>query len=167
MSSERKSKIFDTILSEYIGKLANLCMMFYRQAPEEREDMLQDVLICLWENLDSYREESSLWTWVYRVAINVGNQQMRCKSHHPIVEKLTPNMTATQLKSEYAEKLEMLYQLATYLSKRDQQILSLALTLKNYAEVAKVLNLSEGYIKNRMMNIQNQLRTIYNNEKNI
>ena len=74
MSSERKTEIFNIILNEYRGKLANLCMMFYRQGQEDREDMLQDVLICLWENLDSYREECALWTWVYRVAINVGSQ---------------------------------------------------------------------------------------------
>ena len=167
MNSERKIEIFNTIISEYQGRLANLCMMFYKEEQEDRKDMLQDVLVCIWENLDSYRGECALWTWVYRVAINVGNQKMRCKSHHPIAEELTPNMTAIQLNSDYTEKLETLYQLAQYLSKRDQEILSMSLTLKNYAEVATVLNLSEGYVKNRMKQIKDQIKTIYNNEKNI
>ena len=37
---------------------------------EDADDVLQDTFIKVWRNIDNFREESSLYTWLYRIATN-------------------------------------------------------------------------------------------------
>jgi RNA polymerase sigma-70 factor (ECF subfamily) len=37
---------------------------------DEADDIVQDVFLKVWKNIDSFREDSSLYTWIYRIATN-------------------------------------------------------------------------------------------------
>jgi RNA polymerase sigma factor (sigma-70 family) len=37
---------------------------------DDTDDVLQNVFIKVWRNLDSFKEESKLYTWLYRIATN-------------------------------------------------------------------------------------------------
>jgi RNA polymerase sigma-70 factor, ECF subfamily len=37
---------------------------------DDSDDVLQNTFLKVWKNLDSFREESSLFTWIYRIATN-------------------------------------------------------------------------------------------------
>jgi RNA polymerase sigma-70 factor, ECF subfamily len=37
---------------------------------DDADDVLQNVFIKVWNNIDSFREESSLYTWLFRIAAN-------------------------------------------------------------------------------------------------
>ncbi len=37
---------------------------------EDTDDILQNVFIKVWKNLEGFREESNLYTWLYRIATN-------------------------------------------------------------------------------------------------
>jgi len=37
---------------------------------DDADDVLQNTLVKVWRNIDSFREESSLYTWLYRIATN-------------------------------------------------------------------------------------------------
>ena len=37
---------------------------------EDANDVVQNVFIKVWKNLDSFKEASSLYTWLYRIATN-------------------------------------------------------------------------------------------------
>jgi RNA polymerase sigma-70 factor (ECF subfamily) len=37
---------------------------------EDANDLVQDIFIKIWKKLDSFREESKLFTWIYRIATN-------------------------------------------------------------------------------------------------
>lgn len=37
---------------------------------EDTDDVLQNTFIKVWNNIDNFREESSLFTWLYRIATN-------------------------------------------------------------------------------------------------
>lgn len=36
----------------------------------DADDLVQDVFIKVWKNLDKFREDSRLYTWIYRIATN-------------------------------------------------------------------------------------------------
>ncbi|MEG1365487.1 MAG: RNA polymerase sigma factor, partial [Cetobacterium sp.] len=38
--------------------------------PEDAEDIAQEVFISVYKNLKSFRKDSNLYTWIYRIAIN-------------------------------------------------------------------------------------------------
>ena len=37
---------------------------------EDANDLVQDIFVKIWKNLDKFREESKLYTWIYRIATN-------------------------------------------------------------------------------------------------
>ncbi len=37
---------------------------------DDADDLVQDVFIKVWKNLDSFRQDSQLYTWIYRIATN-------------------------------------------------------------------------------------------------
>jgi len=37
---------------------------------DDSDDLVQDVFIKVWNNLDRFREDSKLYTWIYRIATN-------------------------------------------------------------------------------------------------
>lgn len=37
---------------------------------DDADDLVQEIFVKVWKNLDSFREDSKLYTWVYRIATN-------------------------------------------------------------------------------------------------
>jgi RNA polymerase sigma factor (sigma-70 family) len=49
----------------------------YCNRPMDREDLYQEIVARLWENYPSFRNESSIQTWIYSVAANTGMVHLR------------------------------------------------------------------------------------------
>lgn len=45
--------------------------------PDETDDATQNTFVCVWRNLDKFREESKLYTWIYRIATNEALAELR------------------------------------------------------------------------------------------
>jgi RNA polymerase sigma factor (sigma-70 family) len=66
---------------------------------DDANDITQDVFIKVWKNIDSFREDSQLYTWIYRIATNECLNFLRKKRRRfflPIVD----------VEAELSEKLE-------------------------------------------------------------
>lgn len=46
---------------------------------DDTDDLMQEVFIKVWDNLDKFREDASLFTWIYRIATNECLQYLRKK----------------------------------------------------------------------------------------
>jgi RNA polymerase sigma factor (sigma-70 family) len=46
---------------------------------DDADDIVQEVFIKVWNNLDNFKWESSLFTWIYRIAVNEALQFLRKK----------------------------------------------------------------------------------------
>lgn len=65
----RKEYAFNLLLRKYQERLYwHIRKMTLEH--EETNDLLQNVLIKIWNTLDSFRGDSKLYTWLYRIATN-------------------------------------------------------------------------------------------------
>lgn len=62
-------KSFDEILREYGPALGRLAGSYVRDSAE-REDLLQEIALALWQALPTFRGEASERTFVFRIAHN-------------------------------------------------------------------------------------------------
>lgn len=56
---------------------------------EDADDAVQEVFIKVWKNITSFKEDSQLYTWIYRIAINEALTKLRQKRNKffiPIVD---------------------------------------------------------------------------------
>jgi RNA polymerase sigma-70 factor, ECF subfamily len=65
---------------------------------DDSDDVLQNTFIKVWKGLENFREESRLFTWVYRIATNEAltflkqKQKMQTTSIHPIEYQLSKSL---------------------------------------------------------------------------
>ncbi len=59
----------DEIVDAYYRKIYKLCL-FYLHDEQESEEILQEIFIKVMKKHSSFKGESSVYTWVYRIAVN-------------------------------------------------------------------------------------------------
>ena len=64
-----QEKRFAQLVNEHKSTIYSVCYMF-SQDEDEVSDLFQETLINMWKGIDSFRDESKISTWIYRVALN-------------------------------------------------------------------------------------------------
>lgn len=62
------AQAFDDLVGLYQDKVVNTCYRFVHNL-QDAEDVAQDVFIEIYQSLDSFRGQSALSTWIYRIAV--------------------------------------------------------------------------------------------------
>lgn len=52
---------------------------------EDTDDVLQNTFVKVWKNLKNFREDSSLFTWLYRIATNESLTFLNAKKRHSLL----------------------------------------------------------------------------------
>jgi len=120
---------------------------------EDANDVLQNVFIRVWNGLENFREDSQLYTWLYRIATNESLtflEQQKKRASVPLgdVESGLSNRIKAD-KHFDANKLEWKLQLAIQQLPEKQRIV---FNLRYYdempyVEMSRVLDTSEGALK--------------------
>lgn len=119
---------------------------------DDTNDVLQNTFIKAWQNLDGFRNEASLSTWLFSIATNESLQHLRRKKLRKIFvgskySNTEPMAQATDSNDgeSIRRKLEIAMQTLSV-----QQRMVFGLKYFNdlkYSDIAKILNLSEGTLK--------------------
>lgn len=120
---------------------------------EDANDVLQNVFIRVWNGLENFREDSQLYTWLYRIATNESLtflEQQKKRSAVPLgdVESGLSNRIKAD-KHFDANKLEWKLQLAIQqLPDKQRVVFNLRYYDEMpYEEMSRVLDTSEGALK--------------------
>jgi len=147
-----KERGFTAIIKKYQEKLYWHIRRIVVQH-EDANDVLQNMFIKVWNALDNFREDSQLYTWLYRIATNesltyLDQQKKRASVSLSDVE----NGLSNKLKADRnydSTKIEWKLQLAMQQLPEKQRIV---FNLRYYDEMpyhemSKVLETSEGALK--------------------
>ena len=120
---------------------------------EDANDVLQNVFIRVWKALENFREDSQLYTWLYRIATNesltfIEAQKKRSSVSLSDVESGLSNKIVAD-KHFDPDKLEWKLQLAIQqLPEKQRVVFSLRYYDEMpYEEMSRVLETSEGALK--------------------
>ncbi len=82
---------FSTLVSLHKKKVAALGFSFFKNA-EDADDFVQDVFLCVFRTLKSFRGESSFSTWLMRLSYNLASTaKNRRKDYLPISDEESIN----------------------------------------------------------------------------
>lgn len=120
---------------------------------EDANDVMQNVFIKVWGALENFREDSQLYTWLYRIATNESlsflEQQKRKSAvdFDEVSEGLSNKVKADVFFDE--KKMEWKLQLAIQqLPEKQRVVFNMRyFDEMSYAEMSKVLDTSEGALK--------------------
>ena len=69
MLDSERDRIFGDWLTAHKGTLFKV-VRAYASEHADRQDLFQEVAIQVWRSVDAYRGDSSVSTWMYRIALN-------------------------------------------------------------------------------------------------
>lgn len=119
---------------------------------EDANDVLQNVFIKVWSNLQNFQGKSSLSTWLYRIAINESLDFLRKQKLADKVSADEDDSVASRLMSdEYFDGDEVQARLQEAVA-RLPEVQRTVFHLKyfeemKYSEMSQILNTSEGALK--------------------
>ncbi len=99
---EGDKEAFRQIVNNYQDMVYHLALVYLKNE-QEAEDLTQEVFISVYENIHSFRKESNLKTWIYRITINKSINQLRkmkWKNNLTNIEKIGTIVTAAFIVKE-------------------------------------------------------------------
>ena len=166
-SSPAPSPEFDRVAREYGAALARLALAYERD-PDEREDLLQEILLALWRALPTFRGDCSERTFVYRVAHNRAlTHRKRSKVRGGPLEDARDVVDPEVGPAEHAvssERQEHLLAAVRRLPPQYRQVVMLRLEDLSNAEVAAVLGVNENVVAIRLTRARKRLADLLSEE---
>ncbi len=149
---ETKEKAFTAIMKKHQEKLYwHVRRMVVDH--DDANDVLQNVFIKVWKALENFREDSQLYTWLYRIATNesltfLDQQKKRSSVSYDDVESNLSNKVIAD-KHFDPQKLEWKLQVAIQqLPERQRLVFNLRYYDEMpYEEMSRILETSEGSLK--------------------
>ena len=128
---------------------------------EDAEELTQDVFLKAFQQLSSFKAESSFSTWIYRIATNVAISAVRKKKNETIRldESVFFNLSESQvdeaLEDESEEQLQRLQRAMEKLEADERALITLYyMEEKPLSEVAFILGMTEGNAKVKLHRIR-------------
>ena len=129
--------------------------MGYLNDEELAKDLCQETFIKVWKNLSSFRGDSAITTWIFRIATNTCLRQIE-RNKIRISNKLNEDLAEEKLPDKELQ-IKLLYRFISELPEVDRIIISLELDNINQSEIAQIVGLSPGNIRVRIHRIKEQL----------
>jgi len=73
---------FERLVGRYEKKIYNLALRMLRD-PDDAREILQETFLKVYDNLEKFRGEAQLSTWIYRIAMNEALMRIRKDKHRP------------------------------------------------------------------------------------
>lgn len=139
---------------------------------ESADDIVQDAFVRAFKNLDSFRSESSFYTWLYRIALNSRRYYLRNRHRTVSLENCgdpggKDRLGESWIDSEtdpgdQAEAREECEQVRAALARLDDQNRKILLLREfdgcDYRAISLALNLTLGTVRSRLSRAREQLR---------
>lgn len=154
-------KEFTEIVRENKTTIYTVCYMF-SAAREEVEDLFQEVLIALWQGLESFRGESALRSWIYRISLNtcISADRKRRRRTDSVHLDMKINLFADT--DDDARQVQMLRSRIGKLGVFDRAIILLWLENLSYEEIGAIVGISAKNVSVRLVRIREQLKNMSN-----
>ncbi len=161
---EKNQQAFSYLYDNYAAALYGVIMKMLNKE-EAAKDLLQEVFLKIWRNIDSYDAgKGKLYTWMLNIARNASIDVLRSSSFNQekkisaIENNVNDNSAlTTSIKTDHVG----LKQIVAGLKEDHKQIIDLAY-FKGYTqeEIAKELNIPVGTVKTRTRSALMQLKSL-------
>ena len=161
---KRVEKEFIKINQEYERVIYKVCSIYVSELLP-MADLYQEVVHNLWVAYPKFRNESTISTWIYRVAINTCVTTIRKEKKHFQKSSIALSSISGKLpvKESLTEDIKEMYRLINQLKTIEKTIVLLYLEEKPYKEISDITGLTVGNVATRMKRIREKLRKMSNN----
>lgn len=155
-STERMEDIFQ----QYYGKIHKY--FSFKVNPEAAEDLTQQVFIKVLRNIHSFNQESSMFTWIFKIAQNTLKNEYRRISRSPESSSDLSGYESHLISLDFTKHVEIQFDISSALKKLnalDNQIIMLRFFVDcTFGDIAEITGMRESAVKNRLYRTLEKLR---------
>jgi RNA polymerase sigma factor (sigma-70 family) len=159
MTSDEQQNRFRRWLDEHVAIFHHVARGFAKA--EDRDDLMQEILLAVWKAVPLYRGQSKESTFLYRVSHNAALGWYRFQhNYRKRIEQAKADAACDPLPARDPpsnELLEQLYAAIRELPELDRSLILLSLDGLNYQEMASIHGLSVSNVGARLTRIRHQL----------
>ena len=155
--TERLYRMFDAAVADHDTMIRRICLG-YAHTSQDLEDLYQDVLVNIWRGLPAFRADSSMRTWIYRIALNTCVSTLRIRSRQPHQASLDEVILVPDHSQEKKETVKELYECIATLSPIDKAIVMMWLDEYSYEEIADTVGLKRNNVATRLHRAKEKLK---------
>jgi RNA polymerase sigma-70 factor (ECF subfamily) len=159
-------KKFLSLINDHQGLIHKVCLM-YESDREARNDLFQEIVLQLWKSFHTFRGESKITTWMYRIALNTAISGYRKRNRIIKTEDLSElhfNISEYYSGDDPEENGQRLQAAIRQLSEIERAMIMMVLEDIPYEEIAETIGITQNNVRVRMNRIREKLRKLMNVE---
>jgi len=162
METKELEKEFLTMIEAQKRTIYKVCYI-YANDQDDLNDLYQETVLNLWKSFPRYRGDSTLNTWVYRIAMNTCITFLRRSNARPQIVPMTANVASMVAEdNETAGQLRELYRLISQLGKLERALILLWLEERSYEEIANILGITKTNVAVKLNRTKEKLKKMSN-----
>jgi RNA polymerase sigma factor (sigma-70 family) len=160
MKEKQQSEHFQNIMEQHKGilyKVANA----YCPNEDDRQDLIQEMMIQVWQSIHRYDMQFKISTWLYRISLNVAisfyrKNTTRANKYTVLNEQMI--QIPAEDKTADERQLNLLEQFISELREIDKALMILYLEDKSHAEIAEILGISISNVGTKIGRVKDKLK---------
>ncbi len=152
---------FILLIQQHEGILYKISKL-YMDKDEDKEDLLQEMILQLWRSYPCFSGKSEFSTWMYRVCLNTAlthyKREKRQSSTHEFLRISFHNESIPC--EEDDEQISLFYKAVRELSKVEKALIFLFLEGQSHKQIAQNLGITEGNARVKLNRTKNKIQSI-------
>lgn len=140
----------------------------YCKDPEDRKDIVQEMIIQLWSSMHRFNPDYKMSTWIYRIALNVAishyRKESRRKSTQVTLDDHLIKITDDPADGE-DDRIAVLQKFIEALDKLNKALILLYLDDVSYREIANILGITETNVATKINRLKKRLKEYFKIDK--
>lgn len=158
--NETVEKEFLSLLEQHLSLLVKIVRV-YAYNTQNQKDLMSDIVFELWKSYPSFKGNSKVSTWFYRVALNISLKTKRKRDNNKLLfieELITFDTNIFDSTPDDRSAIHLLYKCIEELNPINKAIILLYLENKTNGEIAEITGFSLTNVSTRLSRIREELR---------
>ena len=162
METKELEREFLDMIAAQKRVIYKVCYIFAKDQ-DDLNDLFQEVVLNLWKSFPNYRGDSTVTTWVYRIAMNTCITCLRRSNTRLQTIPMTADVASLVADEEgRTGQLQELYRLINRLGKLERALILLWLEERSYQEMADILGISKANVAVKLLRTKEKLKKMSN-----
>lgn len=152
---------FSDLIHDNQGLIIKVARM-YTNSYDDEQDLFQEIVLQLWRSYDSFKGDSKITTWMYRVALNTAITLFRKSKRMIQTDELTDfkHPAVDDSYGEKQERIDLLYTVIKTLPSVEKALVMMYLDDLPYHDIADNLGISEVNARVKMSRLKKTLKDL-------
>lgn len=150
-------KIISELINEYGDSILRMCYIYLKDY-HLAEDVAQETFLQVYMNYEDFKHQSSIKTWIIRIAINLCKNQMRTRWFSEKKEEQFPTLSYTEDYDGIIDRERLITEIGNLKPKYKEVVLLYYYQELSVKEIAELLDKKESTVKVRLKRAREQLK---------